>query len=156
MSLSYTALLLETNTKHPLDRLANQEDILQDLPKVFVSTHNPNRNNRTNKAFSDELEEQLRLDAQYVMRPTLSTFLGICEKLLNSWQKANYNEGQRSGKRNASGHEQERDRKRSAEGSASTVKSAEICEGCGMTGHHGNQVCKTGSYSSITFKLFEN
>ena len=21
---------------------------------------------------------------------------------------------------------------------------------------HGNQVCKTGSYSSITFKLFEN
>ena len=41
LSLSYTTLLLETNTKHPLDKL--------DLPKVFVSTHNPNRNNITKK-----------------------------------------------------------------------------------------------------------
>ena len=71
LSNSYTALLLETNTKHPLDKLANQEDILKDLPKVFVSTHNPNKNNRTNKAFSDELEEQLKLDAHYVVKPSL-------------------------------------------------------------------------------------
>ena len=105
LSNSYTALLLETNTKHPLDKQSNQKDILKDLPKVFVSTHNPNRNNRTNKAFSDELEEQLKLDAQYVLKPSLTSFLLVCEKLLNSWQRDNYNEGQRSGKRKDTSHE---------------------------------------------------
>ena len=90
LSHSFTALLLETNS---LDKLANLDDILKDLPKVFVSTHNPNRYNKTNKAFSDELEEQLKQDAQYVLKPSLTSFLRVCEKLLNSWQRDNYNEG---------------------------------------------------------------
>ena len=56
LSLSFTAVLVETNQKHPLP--AKSEDyVLKCLPRVFVSSSNPHGRTDANKAFSNELEE---------------------------------------------------------------------------------------------------
>ena len=57
LSMSYTAALVNANNKHPLHRTAVKLKVLENLPKAFTSTHNPNRNDHANKAFAAELEE---------------------------------------------------------------------------------------------------
>ena len=54
LSLSYTAALVEANNKHPLHLTAVEQKVLEDLPRAFVSTHNPHRNDHANKAFAAE------------------------------------------------------------------------------------------------------
>ena len=57
LSLSYTAALVE-------------QKVLEDLPRAFVSTHNPHRNDHANKSFAAELEERLRVPVQaFLDRP---------------------------------------------------------------------------------------
>ena len=57
-------------------------EMLEDMPKVFTSTHNPHRNTHANKAFASELEERLREDTAYQTKPSLSGFLKVCEGLI--------------------------------------------------------------------------
>ena len=72
LSLSFTAVLVETNQKHPLP--AQSEDyVLKYLPRVFVSS---------SKAFSNELEENLRADKEYSEKWTLRGFMRVCEGLI--------------------------------------------------------------------------
>ena len=61
LSLSFTAVLVETNQKHPLPK-ESEDYVLKYLPRVFVSTYNDHKRSDANKAFSDELEENLRAD----------------------------------------------------------------------------------------------
>jgi hypothetical protein len=80
LSLSFTAVLVETNQKHPLP--AKSEDyVLKYLPRVFTTTSNPNGKTDTNKAFTNKLEEDLRADREYSERWTLQGFMRVCEGL---------------------------------------------------------------------------
>jgi hypothetical protein len=101
LSLSYTALL-ENNNKYKLHLTAVESKTLEDLPKVFTSTQNPHRNSHANKAFAPELE-----GTAYTTQQSLSGFLNACEGLIVEWQKTQYNEKVRGGKRKV--QESERD-----------------------------------------------
>jgi hypothetical protein len=64
LSLSFTAVLVETNQRHPLP--ATSEDyVLKYLPRVFTASSNPYGKTDTNKAFDTELEVDLRADKDH-------------------------------------------------------------------------------------------
>ena len=91
LSLSFTAMLVETNQKHPLPTKSG-DYVLKYLPRVFVSSSNPHGRTDTTKAFSNELEEDLRADKEYSEQRTLRGFMRVCEGLIIKWQKAHYDE----------------------------------------------------------------
>ena len=133
LSLSYTAALVEANNKHPLHLTAVEQKVLEDLPRAFVSTHNPHRNDHANKAFAAELEERLREDSAYQSKPSLTGLLKTCEGLIVEWQKAQYNESVRGGgKRKDGNQESDRDKKQRPDYPPPAFKSGEYCEGCGV------------------------
>lgn len=70
LSLSCTAVLVETNYKHRLPT-ESEDYVLKYLPRVFVSTYNDHNRSDANKAFSDELKEDLRADKDYKEKQSL-------------------------------------------------------------------------------------
>ena len=94
LSLSYTAVLLEANNKHLLHLTTDE------LPEVITSTYNP----------------------QDKTKQSLTDFLKVCEGLIVKWQKAQYNEGVRRGKRKEGQYDTERDKKQRANVAASAFK----------------------------------
>jgi len=78
LSLSFTALLIEINQKHPLP-VKSEDYVLKYLPRVFTATSNPHGKTDTNKAFTNELEEDFRADKEYSESRTLRGFMRVCE-----------------------------------------------------------------------------
>jgi hypothetical protein len=74
LSLSFTAVLVETNQKHPLS-VKSEDYVFKYLPRVFTATSNPHGKSDTNKAFTNELEEDLRADKDYSESWTLQGFM---------------------------------------------------------------------------------
>jgi hypothetical protein len=61
LSLSFSAVLVETNQKHSLP--ATSEDyVLKYMPRVFTASSIPDGKTDTNKAFTNQLEADLRAD----------------------------------------------------------------------------------------------
>jgi hypothetical protein len=119
LPLSFTAVLVETNQKHPLP-VKGENYVLKYLPRVFTATSSPHVKTDTNKAFTNELEEDLRADKDYSERWTLQGFMRVCEGLIIKWQKAYYDEMVRSGKRKDTEVDSDKS-KRQCAGSASVV-----------------------------------
>jgi len=138
LSLSFTAVLVETNQKHPLP--ATSEDyVLKYLPRVFTASSNPYGKTDTNKAFTTELEADLRADKEYSEGWSLQGFMRVCEGLIFKWQKAHYDEVVRSGKRKDTDMDSDKSKKQRAGTSSSVVKAGEYCEGCGKQRHNTRQ-----------------
>jgi hypothetical protein len=84
LSLSFTAVLVETNQKHPLPAMS-EDYVLKYLPRVFTASSNPYGKTDTNKAFTTELEADLRADKEYSEGWSLQGFMRVCEGLIFKW-----------------------------------------------------------------------
>ena len=140
LSLSFTTMLVETNQKHPLPT-KSEDYVLKYLPRVFVSSSNPHGRTDANKAFSFELEEDLRADKEYSEQRTLRGFMRVCEGLIIKWQKAHYDEVVRGGKRKDTEADSDKSKRQRAGSSSVVVKAGEYCEGCGKP-RHKRETCQ--------------
>ena len=150
LSLSFTAMLVETNQKHPLQ--AKSEDyVLKYLPRVFVLSSNPHGRTDANKAFSNELEGDLRADKEYSEKWTLRGFMRVCEGLIIKWQKAHYDEVVRGGKRKDTEADSDKFKRQRAGSSSVIVKAGEYCEGCGKP-RHKRETCQLTGHPNYNEK----
>ncbi len=150
LSLSFTAVLVETNQKHPLP--ATSEDyVLKYLPRAFTASSNPYGKTDTNKAFTAELEADLRADKEYSEGWSLQGFMRVCEGLIFEWQKAHYDEVVRSGKRKDTEVDSDKSKKQRAGSSSLVVKAGEYCEGCGKQ-RHKRESCQLTSHPNYNEK----
>ena len=115
--------------------------MLKYLPRVFVSSSNPHGKTDAFKAFSNELEEDLRADKEYSEKWTLRGFMRVCEGLIIKWQKAHYNEVVRGGKRKETEADSDKSKRQRAGSSSVIVKAGEYCEGCGKP-RHKRETCQ--------------
>ena len=117
--------------------------ILKYLSRVFVSSSNPHGRTDANKAFSNELEEDLRLraDKEYSEKWTLRGFMRVCEGLIIKSQKAHYDEVVRGGKRKDTEADSDKFKRQRAGSSSVIVKAGEYCEGCGKP-RHKRETCQ--------------
>ena len=98
LSVEFTAVILEKDTKHKLPE-ASKYRTLKDLARVFNNSSNPHRSLDSNKAFAAELEEALAQVQGYSEDPTLKVFLRVCEGLILKWQRVHFDSLSRGGKR---------------------------------------------------------
>ncbi len=131
LSLSFTAVLVETNQKHPLP--ATSEDyVLKYLPRVFTASSNPYG--------KTELEADLRADKEYSEGWSLQGFMQVCEGLIFKWQKALCDEVVRSGKRKDTDVDSDKSKKQRAGISSLVVKAGEYCESVASNATSGSPV----------------
>ena len=104
-----------------------------------------------NKAFSNELEEDLRADKEYSEKWTLRGFMRVCEGLIIKWQKAHYDEVVRGGKRKDTEADSDKSTRQRAGSSSVIVKAGEYCEGCGKP-RHKRETCQLTGHPNYNEK----
>jgi hypothetical protein len=134
LSLSFTAVLVEINQKHPLP-VKSEDYVLKYLPRVLTATSNPHGKTDTNKAFTNELEEDFRADKEYSESRTLQGFMRVCKGLIINWLKAHYDEVVCGGKRKDSEADSDKSKRQRAGSSLVVVMGGEYYEGCDKPRH---------------------
>jgi hypothetical protein len=115
---------------------------------VFTAT---NGKTDTNKAFTNELEEDLRADRDYSEGWTLLGFMRVCEGLIIKWQKAHYDEMVRSDKRKDTEVDSDKSKRQRAGSASIVVEAGQYCEGCGKP-HHKRESCQLTAHPNYNEK----